>query len=555
MLKQGQYALSYYIRNVAECALDFSYKLGRGQQMAAGEELQHLLEAAERLPAVAVIGDPRAGKSSVLDLLINPGRDTFAKMSRCEPVLWWRFDANSHGEVPSVASTAYYPHPLLRNIELVDTYIEDFDKQGDLLKKALERVDVILVVLPATIQVRSQESLWAFISSLPVDYYDRMIIVLTHADECSFNQIEELKTELREFCRNSLGVTLAIYYVYSGGNHIGNGAEVLVKKIDRVLALRLASMGWNRRIVEATQALLKEQNDVLNKQRSLLRIDAGVLARIDSVVMSLGRQVFSDLPKRLETMADMIQAEVPVLVQRSAYELGKILSINRVLWLSRVPSLLEWWFSRRIARIVEERQEIYNRGFLHACRRQWNEEVRPRVINLCDIGEFPEEQLANDLNLSRARLGKAVADILRQFKLRSILRQEFNAQKKWMKRQLYVVLLLITAGGILGGLGESLAGFALVGCAALIWCLTSLALVFVKIKFARKLEKDLDDFRKVVMQELAEPLRLATIGGVWDYQKLYVDIHRQATVNAQQIQPLIDEYHSLYRISTVLLQG
>ena len=50
MLKQGQHALSYHVRNIAECALDFSRKLGDDCIFPAEEPLRDALRAADRIP-------------------------------------------------------------------------------------------------------------------------------------------------------------------------------------------------------------------------------------------------------------------------------------------------------------------------------------------------------------------------------------------------------------------------------------------------------------------------------------------------------------------------
>ncbi len=553
MLKQGQHALSYHVRNIAECALDFSRKLGDDCIFPAEEPLRDALRAAERIPAVAVIGDTCAGKSSVLDLMVSPKEDTFGRMSRGVPVLRWRFDVHASGELAEGEEAAYYPLPQLRDVEFIDTSIRDFDKEGDLLQEALQGADVIIMVISATMPY--SRNAWDFISRFPPEYYTRMIIAVTHPDECSFDQIQNVKDIVREDCRRYLDTEPPLFPVCGGGSQKGYGADALTRRVNHILAVRMASLGMNARVIAATASLLEEQKQVLRNQDRLLRMDSGFLARIESEIDSVCNQMARILPTRLEAMSTLVQEFVPRLARKTARQLGYVLSLNRVRCLGHMAAGIDNWFYKQISHSIEERQEYYNREFLTACTQHWNS-IRPRVQDQmeCDIGDFPAERLQTSLDTYRRRLGRAVYQPLNDFGLKSCLSKLYAGQEKWMYKQLFIIFLLIAAGGILGGLGESSAGFVLVGCAAVLWVLSSLALIFVKIRLIRQLEDAAGDMHLAIVSGLKEPLFLATMGGLVDYRKLYTDIRGQVAVSADQITPLLAEHNQLFYKLTAMRQ-
>lgn len=545
MLKQGQHALSYHVRNIAECALDFSGKLGEDCSFPAEEALSDLLREAARVPAVAVIGDSCSGKSSVLDLMVDPKVNTFGRMARNVPVLHWRFDADAPGKPVPGASVAYYPLPLLRDVEFIDTSIQDFSRDGDLLRVALQRADIIIMVISAMMPYSRQA--WDFISQLPPEYFTRMIIAVTHPDECSFDQIQSVKDIIREDCRRYLNTEPPLFPVCGGGSQRGYGADALSRRVNHILSFRLTSLGMNAKVIAAAATLLEEQKKVLRNQDRLLRMDSSFMEKIEEQIDFFSDLTARHLPNRLEAMSSLVQGFVPRLARKTARQLGHVLSINRIRCLGHMAGGIDNWFYKQVSHSIEERQEYYNREFLSKCAEHWNS-IRPDALARmeCDIGEFPVERLRQSLDNYRRRLGRAVYKPLNEFGLKSCLAKFYAAQKKWMRGQLIFVFLLIASGGILGALGESSAGFVLVGCAALLWVLASLVLIFVKIRLIHQLEESAVDLHLAIASGLREPLFLATMGCLVDYRKLYTDIRGQVAVSAEQITPLISEHNQLY---------
>ena len=115
-----------------------------------------------------------------------------------------------------------------------------------------------------------------------------------------------------------------------------------------------------------------------------------------------------------------------------------------------------------------------------------------------------------------------------------------------MKNQLVLVLVLIILAGLLGGLGESLAGVILLLCASGLWLLASLVLAFIRMRMASQITEAAKDMHVAIQTGLRGALYESTMSGVTDYRKLYTNIRGYVAISAGQIAPLMDEHNRLF---------
>lgn len=552
MFRKGNSFLSHQVRNLAECALDFSSKVRGAEEFPSEEAVRHVLKDALRLPTVIVIGQTGAGKSSVLASLADEPAFASAKFETVAHR--WLYTAPSKPEVEDgVVSTGYFPSELLFDVDLIDTNGWEKPSVRSELPRLLERADVVVLTLSAI----EGEGLnhWEWLAILPQDMVQRMVVALTYSDLLGYEALQSVKDRIRNASAQALGQELPLFPVTNGmiGGKPSPGIDALARRIDGMITSTRSAASISGAVIAATSSLLLEQEKVLRNQERLTRLDAGFLAGIEQEINEMRRRIEMSLPSRLDVICQFVKDCVPRLARKTARQFGYVLSISRIGKLRKFAEVVDEWFYELIRIGVEERIEFHNREFLASCRDHWNS-VRPRVQDKldCEIGEFPEEAIKSRLDIYRQRFGLALYVPLRSFGVKSCLVKLYSAQESWMRRQIVLIFLLLIAGGILGGLGENLAGVILMGLGVLFWVLAAIALIFVRMKLTAQIEDAAKDLPLVARDELQIPLYECMVSGVVDYRKLFRTLRGLVDVGAEQIAPLLDEHSKMfYKLSAM----
>lgn len=127
----------------------------------------------------------------------------------------------------------------------------------------------------------NQLPLWDYLRTLEERLHSRMVLVITHAELLSFDQLQSLKEELRSTSRERLGVQLPLYPVTTAGEQAGEGVEALRTCVQEVLKRSPLTDKRVERLLLATDRLLEEQGKVLNELHRLSKMDSGFLTSID----------------------------------------------------------------------------------------------------------------------------------------------------------------------------------------------------------------------------------------------------------------------------------
>ena len=550
MFRRGNNFISHQIRNLAECALDFSKKVRGADEFPSESLVREALHGVLRSPAIAVIGHAGCGKSTVLaSLAAEPSLATVSFSTIARRWIYTAFNGEQSDE--SFISSGFFPSDLLLDLELIDTAgLDRLDVQRE-LPSLLERVDVVVMVL--SVKDWEQASSWSWMASLPPEMTERFVAVLTSSDLIGYDDLQRVKDGVRSMSSRMLGKELPLFPVTNGimEGKPSPGIDALARRIDGMISSQRSAVSDS--IMSATASLLSEQEKVLRNQERLTRLDAGFLAGIEQEINEMRRRIENSLPSRLDVLAQFVEDSVPRLARKTSRQLGYVLSFRRIGKLKYFAEVIDEWFYELLRIGMEERIEFHNREFLTSCRDHWNS-VRPRVREKldCEIGEFPEETIRTRLNMYRHRLGMAIYEPLRLFGVKSCLVKLFAGQKRWMKRQMILIFLLIIVAGFLGGLGENLAGVILLGSGIGFWVLSTIALIFVRMKITSQIEDAAREMPLVMRDELQIPLYEAMVSGLVDYRKLYRTLRGMVDVGADQIAPLLDEHSRMfYKLSAM----
>lgn len=553
MFRRGNSFISHQVRNLAECALDFSRKVRGAEEFPSESLVRHALDDSLRLPSIAVIGRTKSGKSTVLASLAN--EPAFAAGNFSTPAHRWVYDASCAGgkKDESVVSTGFFPCELLLDVELIDTAgLEDPGVMRE-LPRLLSGVDLVVLALPANEWERSD--CWDWLASLSPQILQRMLIALTYADAMGYEDLQMVKDGVRNASSQMLGQELPLFPVTQAlpGGRPSPGIDALARRLDGMISAARPQAAVSEAVMAATASLLSEQEKVLRNQERLTRLDAGFLAGIEQEINEMRHRIEVSLPARLDVVCQFVQDCVPRLARKTSRQLGYVLSIGRIGKFRHFAEVIDEWFYELLRIGIEERIEFHNREFLASCRDHWNS-VRPRVQEKldCEIGEFPEETVKNRLDAYRRRLGPALYEPLRSFGVKSCLVKLYAGQERWMRRQIILIFLLLIAAGVLGGLGESLAGLILLACGIGFWVLSAIALIFVRMRLTTQIEDAARELPMVVRDEIQIPLYEAMVSGVVDYRKLYRTLRGMVDIGAEQIAPLLDEHSKMfYKLSAM----
>lgn len=547
---RGRWTISHHVRNIAERTLALSSKLRGDQQFPSEEGLCRILKEVDRKQLVAVVGDPRTGKSSVLSLLA----DSSALMG--SPVSGiarrWSYGKDGSGdEDPDGVDIKYLPIEFLSRVELMDTRGVDEVGSSFSLSKALSRVDILVHVVDA----RSPEGghTWQFLSHLPDEVYSRTIIAVTHEDFFDLPQQQEIKESIRRQSAAHLGVEVPLFMLRAGGANKGQGAEALRRRIGSMLEMLRNTDAMEQEVLQITKKLLAEQQVVLNNQDRLTRLDSGFLANIEYEIDGMQIQMEGIVQSRLSSLSRYVHDCVPNLARKAARQLGYYLSFKHYFRMPRMAEMIDRWFYEFVRKGVEEQQEYHNREFLIACEAHW-ESVRPRAMDQmkCEIGPFPIEGLKERLDSYRRNLSAALYPAFVDFGLKSCLAKLYSGHKSWMRGFLALELILVIIAGILGGFGENMFGLAFLFLAAVIWVGMAVIMFFVRKRMETQIREAAEDIGLAVESRLGLPLYEALMSGIADYRKLYTNIRGYVAISASQVAPLMDEYNKIFYIVSAM---
>ena len=497
----------------------------------------HTIQQLRRPRRVIVIGGSRCGKSSLLAHMVGSPVPASAEWEG--NYIRWRFRC----EDGDASASRFLPIESLDGLELVDTADCAASSVQDELRGIVSGADVIIAVVDA--RTPAQSPAWELLSSLTEDECAACMVALTHTDTMPAAAALELNDTLRRICRERLVRSLPVYQVCPTS---AQGVEVFTKRVQDALGAQRGVRSAIRAVVNAAVDLMYKQGSVLKVRGDVARTDSGFLAGIEQEIDNFLAHQLLGVPGCAANYADAVRRARMPLQRRLRRRFGFFLSPVTLLRLEYMGAGAEEFFCAAIRDDVLALQHDSDRQFIHACSLHWKH-VRPRMKQTleCEIGDFPETDMAADLEQLRSGLAHDLREPFKRQQVRSSMSKFFKAQAGWMQTFIITCCFLLVVAGLLGFVGQDIMAVGTVVIATCIWMLGSLALLITARgirPLVNRAEGVIFDNLKLRIQEIVKGVVVSRVSA---YRRLYTAPRRKVAEHEATLQPLMERHSEVYR--------
>ncbi len=502
---------------------------------------EHIGPVHEALRAMAsdrrllVIGGAQCGKSTLLAALA--GCPLIAQVGPEQAYVRWRY-RNTSGDA---ALSRFVPAENLAGLELIDSQDCGLPENAEVLRGLLPGVDVVLAVLDA--RHIEDSPAWELLAQLPETAIG--VLAVTFTDTLSPDAAQELPGSLREQSIRRLGRVLPPLFVCP------DSAQAMQLFCDRVQEALDGANGLRaaiRRVVEASLNLMGKQWTVLNRRDGLARRVSGFLAGIEREIDNFLSHQLASLPRQVQLYTEASSRALPRLLKRLRRDFGWAFSPVTILRLDLLGAGCEKFYYRALRGEVLRLQEDSDRQFVLSCASHWKS-VRPRMVATldCEIGEFPAENLANELTQLRERLGRELYTPFTQVQLRHRFAGLFVASAPWMRACLAFCCLFLTCAGLLGVMGQDIPALGMVAVAFFIWVVASVGHSAARRSICREVGEQGRALEAAVQAMLGEAEERLVLSRVAAYRRLYTEPRHKVAQHEDTLKPLQERHTDIYR--------
>lgn len=494
------------------------------------EYVQVVNEAREHLKKdrrIIAIGGAGSGKSALLAGLA--GVPAIARYEREEPYVCWRYVCRD----ADATCSRFLPRENLYGLELVDT-ADCGGEAAELCRTLLQGADVVVAVVDG----RSPQSspVWELLAELPEKNLNATLLAVTHTDMLGAEQGLRLKDQLREISREKLRYPLPPYYVCPAD---ARGVETFRSRVQESMLGPQGVRAAIRALAEVASDLVDKQGRILRARRMVSLTSNSFISGIDQEIDNILAFQMRGLEKLYSYMQDELQRAVPPLLQRVRRHFGLGLSPSTLLRLELLGADTDRALYCQMERQVQSLQAETDEQFAALCLKHWDD-VRPRMKKTieCEIGEFPAEALGEELESLRKRFSGDLYDLVSGTGMRHKLYELFMAQAGWMRACLIFLCFLLTAGGVLGFVGQDMPAVCCVSAAALVWLGGAIGCQVACCHICRNLRGMAESLRGYMGSSLRGALERLIVSRVAAYRRLYTAPRRKVSRQNETLEPL-----------------
>ncbi len=495
------------------------------------------IAAMERERRIVFFGGRGCGKTALLSRVASC--PVMAAVPFESPYLRWRY-ACADGDC---THSRFIPEERLEGLELVDTQACDTPEQTEVLRGLLPDADVAVAVVDA----RSYESspVWELLAGLPEESTSVVMIALTFTDSLSAEASLELSAAMRELSRTRLGRVLPAYAVSPASE---TAVESFTLRVQEALSAPAGVRAAIRRVLNAAVDLMYKQGSVLKGREDVARTNSGFLSGIEQEIDNFLSHQMTGVKGCTDSYVDSVYRVSPKLLRRLHRAFGFLCSPVTLLRLELFGSGVEKTFYRMMRADVNAIQQESDHRFCTSCSGHWRS-VRPRMKQTlqCEIGEFPEESLNEELAKLRGLMAREMYIPFVNERFRAQLSEAFKARVGWMQVAIVTLCLLLTLAGLLGFIGQDVLAIGVLSLAGSVWLVASVVQWVAFSHLRREIETKAEALHSAMRASLAPAVENLIISRVAAYRRLYAEPRRKVSKHISLLKPLQQEHGEIYR--------
>lgn len=500
-----------------------------------------LLDAMESMGKdrrVVLIGASRSGKSALLAGMV--GAPVLARVSPVHHYTRWRY-MDDGGDA---CHCRFLPESNLYGMELVDTRGCENPAVAESVAPMLAEADAVVAVVDAR-EVPSSP-VWEMMAALSAEGGPSCLVAITHTDYLGAEQTVTLGDSVRNICQERIGRVLPVYQLNSTNPTLADdfGSKV-------VAAMERSSGGLRAAIREVMKRggdLLYKQGSILKARDAVARTDSGFLQSIEQEIDNFQNRQNQGVRNCVLNYSAAAQRCMPRLLHHLRRSMGWFLSPVVLLRLESYASASETLYYNLVLQDVIQQQEELDKQFVHSCNGHWRS-VRPRMKQAlqCEIGEFPDSDLVNELSELRLRLQNSLHEPFRILKVRSHFAALFKCQVDWMRFFTTCMCLSLIIAGLLGFfMLESLA-LIFMGISAAFWLLGTVIHLLVVRKICLLMRKEAEPLRDCLATHMMSLVQDMIVSRVAAYRRLYTGPRQRVADYETTLVPLQQRQSEIFR--------
>lgn len=492
------------------------------------QPLEAEVKALGRDRRIIAIGGASCGKSSLLAGVA--GCPLLARAPWEHSYVCWRYRCKDG----DATCSRFVPLEALEGLELVDTRSCAEAEVADTVRQLLHGADVVLAVIDG--RQPEQSPVWPLLAGLPPEQLPTCLLAVTFTDTMAAEAALKLKETMRELSRDKLGAALTPYFVSPTAPQ---AMDTFVLRVQEALAAPTGLRTAIRRVVERGLELVRKQGRVLNARAAVARTDSGFLAGIEQEIDNFLSHQLTSRQQCTDTYAEAALRALPDTLGKLRWTFGWFLSPVILLRLELMGAGTEKYYYRCLRDEVLEQQEASDGNFIISCGGHWRS-VRPRMKQTleCEIGEFPEQALHEELAELRRRFGRDLYEPFARTHLRHRLSLLFNARAGWMHACIVALCCLLIVAGILGFAGFDNLALGALGLAGLVWLGGSAAHLVSAHRLRRKVVQLGQGLEEEMLATLGAYVERLLISRVAAYRRLYTAPRRKVSQHEAMLEPL-----------------
>ena len=505
--------------------------------------IEEAIKVLDRDRRVVFIGDSKSGKSSLLAGVVQ--YPAIAKAEMTDDYRCWRY-RNNDGDA---TCSTYIPLENLEGLELTDTTGVENEAARDTLLALIHSADVVVAVTDA--RKIDEAAVWDLLAELPQERRSAALIAVTHTDKLAAEDALRLKDSLREFCRKRLSSTPALYFI---SPTTMKGMEGFTQRVQEALNAPHGLRSAIRKVIDLSSDLLNRQYQILRAREAVSQNDNGFLDSIDREIDNFLSHQLTGIKNYTDSYSEAAIQALPATLAELKRAFGRWLSPVTLVRLHLFGPGAEQYYYNMLCREILSRQEVSDANFVVSCSGHWNH-VRPRMKKAmeCEIGDFPEKALHQELGNLRTRLSRNLYKPFTQDKMRRRISEIFESCTQWMQFFIFIICICLITAGVLGVLGMTMPAVWMLAGAGGVWGIGSL----LHLSTARSIRKDFvhiaERLQENMLEGMGEDIKALLTSRVTAYRQLYTEPRRKVERNDAMLKPLQQRHLNITRqISSIM---